>query len=1379
MSQPPNFPPVQPPPGRLTRAGIALAYALFAALWIIVSGYLVATGVDNPALQAPIEIAKGLLFVAVTSVLLYLLLGRLGLGGDSGAALASPSARRPLLAAGLVFLIAAVVSGLMVRQSEQQREQQRRARITDMAHDHALVIQRSIEHALSATYALAALVRQGNGKVANFEGTAQEMLLFYPGAAALQLAPGGVVRQAVPLKGNEKAIGHDLLADPKRNKEAFLARETGRLTLAGPFTLVQGGLGAVGRLPVFLGESPRVFWGFTTVLIRFPEVLEDARLSQLPQLGFAYELWRLHPDSGERQTISIAGASALSDPVHRTLDLPNGTWTLSVEPLGGWADPYGLAFKIALGLSFSLLLAYMTKLLVDLRRYKEDLESRVEQRTRQLSTSELRFRNMSDAAGAYLWEINTDMVYTYVSGPSANVKGYPPEALLGHTPMEFMPAEDIPPVGEIVNRAISEKSSFRLQHRDITPAGEVWWEEVYGSVFCDENGRVIGLRGTGMSINARKLAEEELRRSEQRFRDVAEVSGDWIWETDADGRYTYVSDGVKAMLGYTAEEVIGKTPFDFMGPDEAQAVGAAFAGIAAARAPFSDLENVVIDREGRLHATLTSGTPILDAGGALLGYRGIDRDISVRRAAEDRIKRLTNLYNALSECNQAIVRCNSAAELFPQICRDVVRFGGMKMAWIGMLNAATGQVVPVASFGATTGYLDGVVVTSNADDPHGRGPVGTAIRENRPVWNQDYLNDPATAPWHERAARHGWRAVAALPLHRNGAVVGSFNLYADQAGAFDEDARKLLDEMATDVSYALDGFERDASIRLAAEVFEQGKEGIMITDTRGRIVRVNRAFSEISGYGEADALGQTAGLLSSGRHGKEFYRAMWDAIDASGHWQGEIWNRRKDGNIYPEWLAISRVLDDNGQPSHYVGIFSDISAHKEAEARIQRLAHFDALTGLPNRALLQDRARHALGMAQRSGEQVAVLFVDLDHFKNINDTLGHRIGDELLVEVGRRMGDMVRNEDTVSRQGGDEFVVVLLGVDADDAAHISQKLIEAVAVTFRVEQYELVVTPSIGIAMYPSDGEDFEALCKSADTAMYRAKQDGRNTFRFFTPQMQEHSVRKMQLEGSLRNALSRGELQLHYQPQVALADGRMVGVEALLRWHSGELGEVMPAEFIRVAEDGGLILPIGEWVLRTAVRQMKAWIDGGMAPMIMSVNLSAVQFRHANLPQLVEQILAEEGLAPEFLELELTESVAMDDPLAAIAVMDALHARGIRMSIDDFGTGYSSLSYLRRFQVYKLKIDQSFVCDITEDPEGRAIVQAIISLANSLGLRTIAEGVETEGQLEFLRQQGCQEVQGYYFSRPLAADDLAAYVRGGAWRRRLAAVTALSVAGC
>jgi diguanylate cyclase (GGDEF)-like protein/PAS domain S-box-containing protein len=670
-------------------------------------------------------------------------------------------------------------------------------------------------------------------------------------------------------------------------------------------------------------------------------------------------------------------------------------------------------------------------------------------------------------------------------------------------------------------------------------------------------------------------------------------------------------------------------------------------------------------------------------------------------------------------------------------------------------------VRPAASFGSGLAYLDGIHITVDAADAHGRGPVGTALREDRPVWNQDFLNDPLTAPWRERAVQYAWGAVASLPLRRGGQVIGTFNLYAGDANAFDEDARRLLEEMAADISYALDGFDREANVKLAAEVFEQGKEGIMITDISGRIMRVNRAFSEISGYSEAEALGQGASLLSSGRQGKEFYREMWEAIDATGHWQGEIWNRRKDGHVYPEWLAISRVLGTDGKPSHYVGIFSDITRHKEAEARIQRLAHFDALTGLPNRALLHDRARHALSMAQRSREQLAVLFLDLDHFKNINDTLGHRIGDELLVEVGNRMVAATRKEDTVSRQGGDEFVVILPGTDADGAAYVARKLIEMIAHSVKVEQYELVVTPSIGIAVYPSDGEDFETLSRSADTAMYRAKQDGRNTFRFFTPEMQEHSARSLRLEGGLRHALARGELQLFYQPQLSLVDGRVVGAEALLRWRNPDLGEVMPAEFISVAEDSGLILPIGEWVLRTAIQQMKAWMDAGLAPMIMAINLSAAQFRHAHLPELVTRALADEGLAPEFLELELTESVAMDDPLAAIAVMDELRACGVRMSIDDFGTGYSSLSYLKRFQVYKLKIDQSFVSDLSADPESKAIVRAVISLADSLGMRTIAEGVETEEQLNFLREQGCHEVQGYYYSRPLLPEDFTQFVRG------------------
>jgi len=363
----------------------------------------------------------------------------------------------------------------------------------------------------------------------------------------------------------------------------------------------------------------------------------------------------------------------------------------------------------------------------------------------------------------------------------------------------------------------------------------------------------------------------------------------------------------------------------------------------------------------------------------------------------------------------------------------------------------------------------------------------------------------------------------------------------------------------------------------------------------------------------------------------------------------------------------------------------------------------------------------------------------------------------------------VRDVDTVSRQGGDEFVLILPDADADGAAHVAGKLLEAVAQPYQIEGFELTVTLSIGIALYPSDGEDFEVLSKCADAAMYRAKHDGRNTYRFFTAEMQAHSAYNLKMENALRRVLERKQLQLHYQPQISLDDGRIIGVEALLRWQHPELGMIPPADFIPLAEESGQILQIGEWALRSAVRQVKSWMDAGLAPMVVAVNLSAIQFRHPHLPELVTQILDEEKLAPQYLELELTEGVAMEDAPAAIAVMDRLHARGIRMSIDDFGTGYSSLSYLKRFKVYKLKIDQSFVRDISQDPEDRAIVSAIISLASSLGLQTIAEGVETEGQLAFLREQGCNEVQGYYFSKPLPADDFVAFMRTrypSAWQR-------------
>jgi diguanylate cyclase (GGDEF)-like protein/PAS domain S-box-containing protein len=533
----------------------------------------------------------------------------------------------------------------------------------------------------------------------------------------------------------------------------------------------------------------------------------------------------------------------------------------------------------------------------------------------------------------------------------------------------------------------------------------------------------------------------------------------------------------------------------------------------------------------------------------------------------------------------------------------------------------------------------------------------------------------------------------------------------------------------------------------------QAQEGIIITDANQVIVRVNQAFTSITGYTGQEAIGNRPSMLKSGRHDSRFYHAMQKSLRKKGYWQGEIFDRHKDGNIYPKWLTITAVKNSHKETTHYVANFSDITERKRSEERIHYLANFDPLTGLPNRAQLNDHLKYALSLAKRSNGHLALMFLDLDHFKEINDTLGHSAGDALLIELAKRLSLALRNEDTVTRLGGDEFILLLPGTDAAGAGVAAQKLLNAIAESYQVGHHDLTLTASIGIALYPEDGDDLETLSKNADTAMYRAKQEGRQCYRFFTPEMQAHSERNLQLVNALRHALKCEQLYLHYQPQVSIQDGRIIGTEALLRWQHPELGMMSPAEFIPVAENSGLILLIGEWVLRCAVRQAKAWIDGGFAPLIMAVNLSAVQFRHPDLPELITRILDEEGLPPEYLELELTESVAMHNPHAVIAVMNNLHERGIRMSIDDFGTGYSSLSYLKKFKVYKLKIDQSFVRDISTDAEDKAIVSAIINLAKSLGLQTIAEGVETTEQLNFLREQGCNEMQGYLFSKPVPSE--------------------------
>jgi len=836
------------------------------------------------------------------------------------------------VAGGVIFVLAAALAAALVWRAEERRLEQVRARAVVHLADKAHEIGSSVDRALTATYALAALVRQGRGDFPDFEAVAREMLPFYPGAAALQLAPGGVVQRTYPLAGNERALGHDLLADPARTKEAFLARDTGRLTLAGPFFLIQGGVGAIGRLPVFLTDpvsGASKFWGFTNVLIRFPDVLADAHLDQLLEHGLQYELWRVHPDEGERQTIYASGTDPLVDPIDHALQMPNGTWTLSVAPVGGWYDPVAVGVNGSLGLLFSLLLAWLVKQTTELRDHRRGLRQLVAERTAELAARE------ADLSRA---------------------------------------------------QAVARIGSWVLERNG-------------GTLRCSAEARRILELGDGESFAASALL---------------------------------------------------------------------------ARVPAEERETV----EGCWRAAL-SGTP--------------------------------------SEIEHRVA-------------------------------------------------------------------VGETVR---------------------------WVRQRAEP-----------------------------------------------------------------------------------------------------------------------------------------------VLDGQGTPTGALGTVQDITERKRSEDVIWRQANFDALTGLANRNLLQDRLEQAFAHARRGGSRVGLILLDLDGFKWINETLGHGVGDELLAEVAHRLLDCVRRQDTVARLGGDEFTLVVADLQEAEALRaVADKVLEALHRPVELGGVAHRVSASLGVTLFPDDGEDAQSLLRNADIAMYRSKELGRNRYQFYSQDMQEKASARVQLESELRDAVEHQAFEVYYQPVVAASDGRLIGAEALVRWHHPERGLVSPAAFIPVAEETGLIVPLGEWVLREAARRLRYWNAHRLVPLRVAVNVSGVQFREPGLPELIARVCAEEGIDSSWLLLEITESVLMDSSDQAERRMHEIKALGVGYALDDFGTGFSSLSYLKRFPVDIVKIDRSFVGDLPDDRNDAHLVEAIIHMARSLGLRVTAEGVETDAQREFLRSLGCDHLQGYLLGKPLPAN--------------------------
>ncbi|HEY3433028.1 MAG TPA: EAL domain-containing protein [Rhodocyclaceae bacterium] len=562
--------------------------------------------------------------------------------------------------------------------------------------------------------------------------------------------------------------------------------------------------------------------------------------------------------------------------------------------------------------------------------------------------------------------------------------------------------------------------------------------------------------------------------------------------------------------------------------------------------------------------------------------------------------------------------------------------------------------------------------------------------------------------------------------------------------------------LARSLRYAIERKRSEEKLRLVAQVFEVALEGIMVTDASQSILSVNRAFTDLTGHSEADVMGCSMfGLVPQ----EGLFRKVWATQSSGEHWQGEAICHRANGEEFPVWLNINAVKNASGHITHHVAAFNDITVLKRTEERLRHIAQHDILTGLPNRMLFEDRLEQSLALARRNQAQVAVLFIDLDRFKIVNDTLGHASGDELLRMAAHRLRGCVREVDTVARLGGDEFSIIVGELASrEDAALVARKVLQVMGRPFKLEAQDVFVTASVGIALYGETGHDANIM-EQADIAMYHAKRAGRNNYHFFTPQMNELSQQKLALETDLRQALERDEFVLHYQPQVDPGSGKLIGVEALIRWQHQSRGLIAPSDFIPLLEDTGLIIPVGEWVMRTACYQAKAWMDAGIATLRMAVNLSARQLLLEDLPQTVQSILDETGLPAELLEIELTETIVMENASEAVAALTRLKELGVRIALDDFGTGASSLSYLKHFPIDTLKLSSAIIVEVDQEADA-AIAGAVLTMARNMKLSSVAEGVETASQLDFLRKEQCDSIQGYIISRPMPPEALLALLQ-------------------
>jgi len=865
------------------------------------------------------------------------------------------------------------------------------------------------------------------------------------------------------------------------------------------------------------------------------------------------------------------------------------------------------------------------------------------------------------------------------------------------------------------------------------------------------------------------------RQAEERYHELVQLSPDAIL-VHCEGRYVFANQSAVQMLGATdVSQILGKDPFFVLHPDHAAQSRARVLQLYEGRdqlprteMKFVRLDGEMIDVELQSRYFVYAGKPAIQS---------IFRDITSRKRDEHKILRLSNTHAALSQTNKAIAQLSTPHALYREVCRIAVDHGKFRLAAVMELEEDGRNGRFVAAHGEHRAHFLQIQLAVQSGGPPAMGPVATAVREGRHCVSNDFFADPRTEFWRDLARDADFRSGGAFPLRQGERVVGALAVYSSDIDAFDEVVIGLLDEMALNISFGLDAIAHDLQRRAAESALQENERALstLLSNLPGMAYRcradeqrtlefASEGCLQLTGYKPSDLVGNKLLSFSELVHPADRGWVGSEVQDILKGGERAILEYQivcADGQV--KWISekYQAIRDDAGRVVMLEGIMDDITDRKRSEERLAFLAQYDVLTGLPNRALFYDRLRQAVVRARREQNMVGLLFLDLDRFKQINDSLGHAAGDRVLKVVADRLKGFLREVDTIARLGGDEFTVIIEGVtDVEQVASVAEKIKAALGEAVVLDGHDMLISASVGITLYPKDAEDIENLIKNADIAMYHAKhRGGRQQYKFYDAGMAPLAADRLEMEARLKHAIENHEFVLHYQPTVDVKTGRITGMEALIHWQSPE-GMIPPSDFIPLAEESGLILDIGKWVLHAACAQTRIWQREGLPLLRLAVNLSPLQFRQENLLGMISEILRETGLAPDHLELEITESAIMDRSAETIATLNRLEQLGVHLAIDDFGTGYSSLAYLKQFPVHLLKIDRSFVRDLTMDRDDAAIVNAMIAMSHNLSLHVTAEGVETREQLEFLRAAGCDTYQGYYFSVPLPARAFAELIR-------------------